>query len=99
MDDSSFPVTPPTHGPQPVQVDIASEIRRLRDRLAEVKAHRSLPATMAPAVMPNEYDQITKDFEDQITKEFEEQIAKKFVDKIMREFQERTDRHDTRSKQ
>ena len=98
-EDSYFPATPQTHGPHSAHVDIASEIRRLRDRLADVKAHRNSPVTMAPAVMPNDYDQIAKEFEDQIAKEFEEQTAKKFADKIAKEFQEQTARDDTRSKQ
>jgi hypothetical protein len=81
-DGSFFPVTPQTDGPLVVHVDIASNNSRLRDRLAEVKASGNLPVTKAPAVMPNDYDQIAK--------EFEEQTVNKFADKIAKEFQNQT---------
>ena len=75
-DGSSFTVTPQTYGPQPVHVDMASNNSRLTDRLAEVKACGNSPVTKAPAVMPNDYDQIAEEFVDLKAKEFEEKIAR-----------------------
>jgi len=89
-DGSSFTVTPQTYGPQPVHVDMASNNSRLTDRLAEVKASGNSPVTNAPAVMPNDYDQIAR--------EFEEQTVNKFADKIAKEFQDQTAGDDVRMK-
>jgi hypothetical protein len=84
-DGSFFPVTPQTGGPLVVHVDIASNNSQLRDRLAEVKTSGNSPVTKAPAVMPNEYHQIGK--------EFEEQTVNKFADKVAKEFQNQTAGH------
>jgi hypothetical protein len=78
-DGSFFPVTPQTDGPLVVHVDIASNNSRVRDQLAEVKVSGNSTVTKASAVMPNDYDEIAKEFEEQTVNKFADKIGKEFL--------------------